>query len=143
MKKLFALLPLVVALTLLNSCSGTAQQTTTSPVSTQQSAPAIGLTNLDPAGFQKARKENPAAVVLDVRTPAEFAQTHIDGAVNIDLRDPNFANQIQKLDKSQTYLVYCRTGKRSAMACQLMQNEGFSSLYNLEGGIVAWQAAGN
>lgn len=140
MKKILAFLPvlLVLALTLLNSCSGTAQET-----HTNTAAISTPYQDLDAAAFNKLRRENPEAVILDVRTPGEFAQGKIDGAVNLDIKDPAFSEQVSGLDKDKTYLVYCRTGRRSASACQLMQDQGFKNLYNLQGGILAWQAAGN
>lgn len=152
MKKLLLLLPLILGLTLLYSCSGTAQHNqpasdgsvptaVTKPITDAKPAPGPGIRNINPDEFNKLREENPDAIVIDVRTPGEFTQGSIDGAINIDLRNPNFAQNINSLDKNQTYLVYCRTGKRSASACQIMQEEGFGNLYNLQGGITAWQAA--
>jgi phage shock protein E len=82
------------------------------------------------------------AAVIDVRTPEEFAAGHIEGAVNIDVNGPDFDQRIAELDTSQTYAVYCRSGNRSAVATQLMAQQGFTSLYDLSGGIVAWEDAG-
>jgi rhodanese-related sulfurtransferase len=75
------------------------------------------------------------AVLIDVRTPAEFAGGKVKGAVNMDIYSPNFAASIDKLDKSKTYFVYCRSGARSGQACNLMAERGFENLYNLSGGI--------
>jgi phage shock protein E len=86
--------------------------------------------------------EQPDVVVLDVRTPAEFNDGHIEGAVNIDVNGPTFADEIALLDPSGTYAVYCRSGNRSAVAVQHMATQGFTSLYDLAGGAVSWQAAG-
>ncbi|MCB0662462.1 MAG: rhodanese-like domain-containing protein [Saprospiraceae bacterium] len=79
-------------------------------------------------------------VVLDVRTPQETAQGVIKGAVEINLYDPEFEQKIQQLDKSKTYLVYCRSGKRSVSACNVMAKNGFSKLYNLKGGYNSWSS---
>ena len=150
MKKAFSFLPalaLVVSFSLLYSCSGTAQQSTPSPAPVEtasaQPAPAkaTAYQDVDAAAFKKLMQENQSVVVLDVRTPAEVAQGSIQGAVNIDVKALDFQDKINTLDKDQTYLVYCRSGRRSSAACQMMQNAGFKSLYNLQGGILAWQAA--
>lgn len=82
------------------------------------------------------------AAVIDVRTPEEFAAGHIEGAVNIDVNGPDFDQRISELDTSETYAVYCRSGNRSAVATQLMAQQGFTSMYDLSGGIVAWENAG-
>ena len=66
--------------------------------------------------------------VIDVRTAGEFAEGHVDGAINIDVEALNFGDQIATLDKSGTYLVYCRTGRRSAIAFQQMSDAGFTVL---------------
>lgn len=78
------------------------------------------------------------SVVLDVRTQDEVNSGAIPGAINIDMFSPNFMQQIQQLDKSKTYLVYCRSGNRSRSACGAMASLGFDKLYNLIGGIGAW-----
>ena len=74
-------------------------------------------------------------VVIDVRTPAEFASGHLDGALNIDVQSPDFAAQISQLDPEADYFVYCRSGNRSGQAISQMSNLGFTSLVN--GGSVA------
>ena len=82
------------------------------------------------------------AQIIDVRTPAEFASGHIDGAVNIDVSAPDFTEQIAELDPAKTYAVYCRSANRSAVATDYMAQQGFGSVYDLTGGIIAWQSAG-
>ena len=81
-------------------------------------------------------------VVVDVRTPEEFAEGHLDGAVNIDVNSPTFASEVSELDPSGTYAVYCRSGNRSATAVAAMADAGFVSLYDLDGGVVNWESAG-
>lgn len=97
---------------------------------------------LDPADFQKKIKETPNAVVLDVRTPEELKEGFIKGAINIDYNGPNFKTEIAKLDTNATYFVYCRSGRRSSNAATYMRSIGFSKVYELNGGIVAWQEKG-
>ena len=93
--------------------------------------------NVDVEEFQKLKKQ-PKTVVLDVRTPQEKSEGSIPGAHQINFFNPNFKSQVAKLDKSKTYLVYCRSGNRSKKACSVMDGLGFEKLYNLSGGIMAW-----
>lgn len=82
--------------------------------------------------------DNPEVQILDVRTPEEFASGHIPGAVNIDVFDRNFLQEVtSKLDKSRPVAVYCRSGRRSADAAALMSKNGYN-VANLSGGILAW-----
>lgn len=89
---------------------------------------------------QAVGKEGSTA--LDVRTPAEFAEGHIAGASLIDWNDPSFPSKVAELDKSKRYLVYCRSGSRSAQAVAAMRKMGFTDITELSGGIIAWEAAG-
>ncbi len=85
--------------------------------------------------------ENSNLVVIDVRTPRENEQVRLQNAILIDYRDPNFKMEISKLDKNKTYIVHCRSGKRSGKACEIMQEMGFKEVYNVAGGILQWQEA--
>tara|TARA_B100000941_G_scaffold246542_1_gene191374 strand:+ start:65 stop:397 length:333 start_codon:yes stop_codon:yes gene_type:complete len=76
--------------------------------------------------------------IIDVRTPQEFHQGHIQGAQNIDVRAENFVDEIQNLSESDTLLVYCRSGRRSLYAAQVMISFGFKKIYDLEGGFLNW-----
>jgi len=87
--------------------------------------------------------ETEKPVLLDVRTPGEFATGTIKGSRNIDFHSPDFEEQIAKLDKSKTYLVYCRSGNRSGQSLPMFEKLKLSKLYHLDGGIKAWQGAGN
>ena len=77
-------------------------------------------------------------VVLDVRTGQERADASIPGSIHLDFFNPKFETELARLDPSKTYLVYCRSGNRSAKACRMMGDKGFTQLYNLSGGIGAW-----
>ena len=90
--------------------------------------------------FRRMQHAHPEYVVLDVRTPAEFDAGYIPGAKLIDYRAADFNQKIAQLDRSKTYLVYCRTGNRSSHACGKLDAMGLKS-YNLTGGIVAWNQA--
>ena len=100
-----------------------------------------GATNLGAADFQKKTQEA-GVVILDVRSAGEFMTGHIEGAINIDVEGYTFDGDIAKLDKSKTYAVYCHSGRRSGIAVGKMSDAGFTSLYNLDGGIQVWQGAG-
>jgi rhodanese-related sulfurtransferase len=81
-------------------------------------------------------------ITLDVRTPGEFNEGHIEGAQLIDFQSGNFENEIATLDKSKTYAVYCRSGSRSGQAVKVMSDAGFTSVFNLNGGVIDWASAG-
>jgi phage shock protein E len=81
------------------------------------------------------------AIVIDVRTPAEFADGHVPDALLIDVSSSNFAAQISQLDPNQAYVVYCRSGNRSAAAITQMLAAGFTELYDM-GPLTAWAQAG-
>jgi rhodanese-related sulfurtransferase len=81
-------------------------------------------------------------VILDVRTPSEFAAGHLAGAIMFDSNAANFKGEVSKLDKNKRYLVYCRTSNRSGQAVAVMKDLGFKEVYDMDGGIVAWEAAG-
>lgn len=80
--------------------------------------------------------------IIDVRTPEEFSQAHIENAININIMDSNFETEVAKLDKSKKTLVYCKSGGRSTDAANKLSNLGFENISNLEGGLLAWQNAG-
>ena len=88
--------------------------------------------------------KNKNAVIIDVRTPEEFAESHLPEANNfpVDTLSQNIET-IKKLQRDKPLLVYCRSGKRSARAAEKLKNLGVNSLYNLKGGIKAWSDANN
>ena len=95
---------------------------------------------VDPSTFA-TQVQTPGITVVDVRTPAEYASGHIQGATNINW-EGDFQSGIANLDKTKTYAVYCHSGNRSAQATQAMADAGFTHIYNLDGGILNWIAAG-
>ncbi len=86
--------------------------------------------------------EDSRTVLLDIRTPEEFADARIEGAVNIDFYADDFADRIASLDRDVTYVVYCRSGNRSASARDTFEDLGFDHVNELEGGILTWVQAG-
>jgi rhodanese-related sulfurtransferase len=97
--------------------------------------------NVDVERFEKLMA-GPNVVVLDVRTPKEYEAARIKGSVLIDFQAKDFDQKIKELDKSKTYLVHCASGVRSERACKKLAGLEVAKLYNLEGGIRAWQRAG-
>jgi rhodanese-related sulfurtransferase len=94
---------------------------------------------LSPKEFQTKLNEK-SAVLLDVRTPEEFSEAHLDKAVNKNVNDQDFGDYTTKLDKNKIYFVYCLAGKRSHKAAVDMRKKGLT-VYELAGGIESWQAA--
>lgn len=138
-RRLVALLVAGLALTSIAGCS-TDEGSGLAAVAAASVAPASGA-ELDAAGFASAAKR-PGTVIIDVRTPAEFAEGHLAGAVNMDVQAADFTAKLAELDPTSTYAVYCRSGNRSAAALSQMAAVGFTNIYHLGGGIGAWQAAG-
>ena len=134
------LLSAAVTVVGLSACSDSDPEVsaTAGPVATAH--PAAG-SQLDAATFAAALKA-PETVILDVRTPEEFAEGHIPGAVNIDVQSPDFASKVAALDPNVPYAVYCRSGNRSRVALDLMGQLGITDAYHLGGGVGAWQQAG-
>lgn len=85
-------------------------------------------------------KENENFVILDVRTPQEYAQGHIKDSILIDFYSPTFKEELSKLDKDKTYLIYCRSGSRSRVTLGLMNQLEFHKVYNLENGFNSWKS---
>ena len=136
MRRLASALPFVMLL-LLAACGA---QTPRNPPAGNAATP-IAYATIDADRFEQMSRQ-PGVVILDVRSPEEYAQGHIRGAVNIDVGAPDFTQKVAALDKNATYLVHCRSGRRSVQACDNMAGLDFSHLYNLDGGINAWTARG-
>ena len=97
------------------------------------------MINLSETEWVKLHDESEESVIIDVRTDDEFSTGYISGAVNIDFYMGNeFISKIEKLDKSKSYFIYCKSGARSGQTCELMKQKGFKKVYNLEGGILGW-----
>src|SRR5665811_451991 len=123
----------VAAITGVNACSSSEPTGSSASQSTGQHMTASDFST----GMAK-----PGTIVLDVRTPAEYARGHLPQAQNIDIETGDFATKIASLDKNATYAVYCRSGNRSGAALEQMTAAGFTHVYDLAGGIGAWQNMG-
>jgi rhodanese-related sulfurtransferase len=135
---------------ILTSCGGGGDSSGDDATVTTRAAEE-GSSSLGAPSFTSVSPEDAAAitadppdglVVLDVRTPEEYAEGHLDGAVLVDFYDADFADQLAALDKDVPYLVYCRSGNRSGQTIPLMQQLGFDSAVDVDGGILAWAGAG-
>ncbi|MBB3125049.1 rhodanese-related sulfurtransferase [Mesoflavibacter sabulilitoris] len=97
------------------------------------------MANLSQKDWTEQLNADDNAVILDVRTEAEVAEKKIPNSINIDIyKGQGFVYQLEELDKSKNYYVYCRSGARSEKACNIMNQLGFDNAYNLLGGILEW-----
>lgn len=94
--------------------------------------------NINAAVFSEKLKNDPSAVLIDVRTEGEFNMGHIPTALLVDIMSPDFIQEINKMDKSKNYYLYCRSGNRSYHAGMAMIRMGFGTVFNLEDGILEW-----
>ena len=95
--------------------------------------------NLSQEEWAEQLQQDDNAFILDVRTEEEVEEGYIPGATVIDFYlGAEFVEELEKLDKSKNYYVYCRSGKRSGQACAIMNSMGFKNTYNLEGGFMNW-----
>lgn len=98
--------------------------------------------HVDAAGAAKLLARTPEVVVIDVRTPEEYAEGHLKGAKNLDFNSPEFREQLAKLDRDRTYLVHCAVGGRSKRSLARFQELGFKSVVHMDGGYEGWVKAG-
>ena len=96
--------------------------------------------SLVPEDFEKQMASEGERILLDVRTPGEFGERHLAGALNIDYNGSDFDSRIGNLDKTQSVYVYCLSGGRSAAAAQTLTDMGFKKVYEMQGGISRWIA---
>ncbi|MFN0033993.1 MAG: rhodanese-like domain-containing protein [Saprospiraceae bacterium] len=105
-------------------------------------SPANGQSKLSPDAFEAMLKSDSTIQVVDVRTPGEFQGGYIAGAQNLNIHDAGFAGKIGQLDKARPVMVYCAAGGRSANAASQLSKMGFPKVYDLAGGMGAWESAG-
>jgi len=121
-------------------CFTTPAQTNTNVAPPKAAGKAAEPRRVDVNEFEKLWQDK-HNVVLDVRTPKEFAAGHIPGAINLDVNAPEFGEKISTLSKDKVYLVHCAAGVRSARACRTMNLSGFQHLIDLAPGFKGWQQA--
>ena len=98
------------------------------------------LSALEANALIQENTDNPDFSIIDVRTPEEYKEGHLKGAVNINLNSETFREDIAQLDRSKTYLIYCRSGRRSARAVRIMQKLEFTNIIHMVNGIIEWNA---
>lgn len=134
------IITLLFAAILFSNCKNNSE--TENTVATDVTEFAAVYESLDAQSFANKLGEVSDAQIIDVRTPEEFNSKHLDNAVNIDISNNNFDAEIAKLDKSKPVFVYCLSGGRSKTAADKMQKIGFKEIYELDGGMLKWNAAG-
>ena len=87
-------------------------------------------------------REDDDVIIIDVSTPQEYKDLHLEGAINMNLISRFFKTRLDVMDKSRTYVVYCKLGGRSKIAQKLMQRLGFRTVYNIVGGTILWKEEG-
>lgn len=128
-----------VGMILLCGFLGCAASTDNAP---SANVPAISANEALDAGQFEELMKTPGVVVVDVRRPEEFSQGHIPGAINIDVGNESFTQEIGKLDRDKTVLIYCRSGNRTQSAAKIMGDLNFKSFGALKGGITEWKNQG-
>ena len=103
---------------------------------------ASAINTIDAKTFSEKITATPRALLLDVRTPGEFSSGHIDQAINNNWLGKTFVAEAEQLDKSMPIFVYCKSGVRSQKAAEKLHELGFKTIYQLEGGMLKWDAAG-
>ena len=97
---------------------------------------------ISPEEVYKAVNDNQNLQLVDVRTQKEYGEDHLKTAQNICVTDDDFKEKVAKLDKNEPVYLYCRSGKRSARAAQIMKDMGFKEIYDMEGGFLNWESQG-
>lgn len=124
MKTYFLILMTFISLT---SCNGQNQK---------------NFERLSAKDFNEKINSFPSGIILDVRTPEEFTEQHIENAININWNNPRFNELVSKLDKTKNIYVYCLGGGRSKLASEKLHELGFKNIFDLDGGMLKWNAAG-
>ncbi len=131
MKKLFTLL---LAMTLLAACNRQPAEDQPIPSGDER---VVNLTQPLARKFLLEHEQDPDLVILDVRTPEEFTQDHLPGAILVNFNSPGFAQEVQKLDPNKTYFLYCHSGGRSSQAIPVLLQAGIHRIYHLQRGVAA------
>jgi len=139
---LVVLVLLVLMVVAIVSVTGCVEQQTAAPDQKAQIQIIEAITTPEALALIENNRNNREFVIIDVRTPEEFAEGFIENAVNIDFYSATFRDDLDKLDKDKTYLIYCRTGRRSGLAIPMMQELNFMEVYDMLGGITRWTAEG-
>ena len=101
------------------------------------------LNNIKADQFDQALNDHPQATLLDVRTEEEYQTSHLPNAVSMDYFGDSFLEQLDQMNVEGQYFIYCRSGRRSVRVCTLMVNSGFKNVFNLDGGLNAYENLAN
>jgi len=143
-RPIFAVGAAAVAMFGLTSCAESEADAANEPAAQQVETSVVsGIRVVTPEEAAETIADAPDdLVILDVRTQDEFDEAHIDGAVLLDFYRDDFADRLAELDPTVPYVLYCRSGNRSGQARAIMDDLGFQSVEDVDGGIVGWQQAG-
>ena len=144
-RALKTIVPAILSLTLIAACGGSDSTSDdgTVPATDGDVAVASGFTLVSPEEAAATIADPPEdLVILDVRTPEEFAEGHIESAVMVDFYSDTFDDELAALDPNVPYVVYCQSGNRSGQTITKMEQIGFQSVEGIDGGVVAWASAG-
>jgi rhodanese-related sulfurtransferase len=117
-------------------------ESNTPELETQQTQVIKNITPEEAHALIEKNRNNPDFVILDVRTPEEFAEGHIEKAVNLNYYSETFRDDLNKLDKNKTYVTHCRSGNRSGKTLDMMKGMSFKEAYNMTDGIIGWKEKG-
>ena len=106
----------------------------------QDSTRIIAISAKEAADLIDKHNGNSDFAILDIRTPGEFQSGHLQSAILVDFYSQTFADQLSRLDKKKTYLVYCRTGNRSTSSLSLFKKLKFDKIYHMSTGISGWNS---
>jgi len=127
----------LISIVILQGCTTTEDN---SPYSETQTL--LDITAIESYYLIQNNTENPNFIIIDIRTPEEFESGHLADSIIIDYYESTFEKDIDQLDKEKTYLIYCRTGRRTGLAMDIMEDLNFLNVYNMLGGITQWGIEG-
>lgn len=127
---------LIIGVVLVGGCTGNETQTVTETQIIEVVTPQEAFNMIE------SNRNNPDFVIIDIRTPEEFAEGYIEGAINIDYYSATFEDELDSIDKNKMYLIYCQWGNRSGATLATMEGLKFMEVYDIKSGIEAWLAEG-
>lgn len=127
---------LIIGVVLVGGCTGDETQTVTETQIIEVVTPQEAFNMIE------SNRNNPDFVIIDIRTPEEFAEGYIEGAINIDYYSETFEDELDSIDKNKMYLIYCEWGNRSGATLATMEGLKFMEVYDIKSGIEAWLTEG-
>jgi len=124
----------IISIVILQGCT-----TTEDNKSLLKTQTLLDITAIESYALIKNNTENPNFIIIDIRTPEEYKSGHLADAIIMDYYENTFEKEIDQLDKEKIYLIYCRTGRRTGLAMEIMKDLNFFNVYNMLGGITQWE----